>query len=56
LGAKIGIDATKKRPEDGFPRAWPEEIRMDPKVVARVEELLRSDAMLRRLLPSGPAA
>jgi 4-hydroxy-3-polyprenylbenzoate decarboxylase len=38
LGGKIGIDATRKRPDEGFPRAWPEEIRMDPKVVERIDE------------------
>ncbi|MCI4320293.1 MAG: menaquinone biosynthesis decarboxylase [Thermoplasmata archaeon] len=56
LGAKVGIDATKKRPEDGFPRAWPEEIRMDASIVTKIDALLRSDPALRRLLPSGPAA
>ncbi|MGA7922467.1 MAG: menaquinone biosynthesis decarboxylase [Thermoplasmata archaeon] len=41
IGGKIGIDATRKRPEDGFPRAWPPEVRMDPGVVRRVDELFR---------------
>jgi 4-hydroxy-3-polyprenylbenzoate decarboxylase len=49
-GAKIGFDATRKRPEDGFPRPWPEEIRMDPAVTARVDELAKSDPTLRALL------
>ncbi|MCI4332086.1 MAG: menaquinone biosynthesis decarboxylase [Thermoplasmata archaeon] len=49
-GAKVGIDATRKRAEDGFPRAWPEEIRMDPAVVGKVEELLHRDPALARLL------
>jgi len=48
-GGKVGIDATRKGPSDGFPRAWPEEIRMDPAVVARVDRLLTDDATLRRL-------
>jgi 4-hydroxy-3-polyprenylbenzoate decarboxylase len=26
FGAKIGIDATAKGPEDGHPRGWPEEV------------------------------
>ncbi len=49
LGAKVGIDATRKRPEDGFPRPWPEEIRSDPEVVARVEAVVRADPVLARL-------
>jgi 4-hydroxy-3-polyprenylbenzoate decarboxylase len=40
LGGKIGIDATRKRPDENFPRAWPEEIRMDPAVVARIDQLV----------------
>jgi 4-hydroxy-3-polyprenylbenzoate decarboxylase len=52
-GAKIGIDATKKGPEDGFPRPWPEEIHMDPEVVRRVNEILARDSALQRL--GGPA-
>ncbi|HEV2231145.1 MAG TPA: UbiD family decarboxylase domain-containing protein, partial [Thermoplasmata archaeon] len=49
-GAKIGIDATRKGPDDGFPRPWPEEIRMDPTVIARIDALLASDPRLLRLL------
>jgi len=32
-GSKMGIDATRKWPSEGFQRPWPEEIRMDPVVV-----------------------
>jgi 4-hydroxy-3-polyprenylbenzoate decarboxylase len=49
LGAKIGIDATKKGPEDGFPRAWPEEIRMDAATREIVDRLVASDPALARL-------
>lgn len=49
-GAKIGIDATRKRPEDGFPRAWPEEIRPDDATVRAVDQLLESDPVLARWL------
>ena len=49
-GAKVGIDATRKGPEDGFPRPWPEEIRSDPAVVASVERTIREDPVLARLL------
>jgi 4-hydroxy-3-polyprenylbenzoate decarboxylase len=54
FGAKVGIDATKKGPDDGFPRPWPEEIRMDPEVVTRVNELIARDPILKRLGASAP--
>jgi 4-hydroxy-3-polyprenylbenzoate decarboxylase len=50
LGGKLGIDATKKGPSDGFPRAWPEEIRMDPGVVQKVDGWFQNDPNFRRLL------
>lgn len=49
FGAKIGLDATRKGPSDGFPRPWPEEIRMDDAVVRKVEALLATDPSLRGL-------
>ncbi len=54
LGAKIGIDATKKGPSDGFPRAWPEEIRMAPATVERVDALVAADPVLKGLLTRRP--
>jgi 4-hydroxy-3-polyprenylbenzoate decarboxylase len=36
VGHKMGIDATKKLPEEGHPREWPDEIVMSPEVVAKV--------------------
>jgi 4-hydroxy-3-polyprenylbenzoate decarboxylase len=36
-GGKVGIDATRKLPTEGYRRGWPEEIVMDPTVVARVD-------------------
>ncbi len=48
LGAKVGIDATRKRPEDGFPRPWPEEIRSDPEAARAAERLLKEDPILAR--------
>lgn len=48
-GAKMGIDATKKGPADGFPRPWPDEIRMDPAVVERINGLIAKDPALQRL-------
>jgi 4-hydroxy-3-polyprenylbenzoate decarboxylase len=35
-GAKMGIDATRSWPQEGYGREWPEEIAMDPAVVQRV--------------------
>ena len=52
LGGKVGIDATKKSAADGFPRPWPEEIRMDPAVIARVDALVRTDPALARWFPA----
>ena len=39
-GSKLGIDATKKIPGEGFKRAWPPLIKMDDSVKAKVEKLL----------------
>jgi 4-hydroxy-3-polyprenylbenzoate decarboxylase len=37
FGMKMGIDATKKWPEEGHPREWPEAMDMDPDTRARVD-------------------
>jgi 4-hydroxy-3-polyprenylbenzoate decarboxylase len=39
IGTKLGIDATRKLAGEGFPRAWPPLIRMDPAVQARIDRL-----------------
>lgn len=36
-GSKMGIDATRKWPEEGFARPWPDEIVMSPEVKALVD-------------------
>lgn len=36
LGHKVGIDATRKRADEGYHRDWPPEIRMDEETRARV--------------------
>ena len=38
-GSKMGIDATRKWPEEGFDREWPTMIVMDPATKARVDAL-----------------
>ena len=37
FGGKMGIDATRKGPGEGFTRSWPDEIKMDPQVQQKVE-------------------
>ena len=39
FGSKMGIDATRKWPEEGFQRDWPDEIIMDDDVRERVDRL-----------------
>jgi 4-hydroxy-3-polyprenylbenzoate decarboxylase len=38
-GSKMGIDATRKWPEEGFTRDWPEVIAMTPDIIKKVDEL-----------------
>ncbi|MHC1710649.1 MAG: menaquinone biosynthesis decarboxylase [Solidesulfovibrio sp.] len=38
-GGKIGIDATKKGPEEGHMREWPDSLTMDAGVTARIDAL-----------------
>jgi 4-hydroxy-3-polyprenylbenzoate decarboxylase len=39
VGSKLGIDATKKLPGEGFKRAWPPLIQMDPAVKTKIDRL-----------------
>ena len=39
FGSKMGIDATRKRPEEGFTRRWPEVQVMSQEVKQRVDEI-----------------
>jgi 4-hydroxy-3-polyprenylbenzoate decarboxylase len=39
IGSKMGMDATKKIPGEGFKRPWPPLLKMDAAVKAKVEEL-----------------
>jgi 4-hydroxy-3-polyprenylbenzoate decarboxylase len=38
-GSKMGIDATRKWPEEGFGRSWPQVIEMDAATRARVDAM-----------------
>ncbi|HEU5069908.1 MAG TPA: UbiD family decarboxylase [Verrucomicrobiae bacterium] len=40
-GSKLGIDATKKLPGEGFKRPWPPLIKMDESVKAKIDTLFR---------------
>lgn len=41
IGTKLGIDATRKLPGEGFKRPWPPLIRMDESVQRKMDALLR---------------
>jgi 4-hydroxy-3-polyprenylbenzoate decarboxylase len=41
-GSKLGIDATKKIPGEGFKRAWPPLIKMDETIKRKVDELFQN--------------
>ena len=43
IGSKLGIDATKKFPGEGFKRPWPPLIKMDEGVKAKVEKLFNPE-------------
>jgi 4-hydroxy-3-polyprenylbenzoate decarboxylase len=38
-GSKMGVDATRKWPGEGFTREWPEVLRMTPEVKKKVDDL-----------------
>lgn len=38
-GSKMGIDCTRKWPEEGFTRPWPDVIEMDPEVKKKIDAL-----------------
>jgi 4-hydroxy-3-polyprenylbenzoate decarboxylase len=40
IGSKLGVDATKKLPGEGFKRSWPPLIKMDEAVRAKVDKFL----------------
>jgi 4-hydroxy-3-polyprenylbenzoate decarboxylase len=48
FGSKMGIDATRKWPTEGFTRPWPDEIVMDQPTKSKVETLWKSLHLDRR--------
>jgi 4-hydroxy-3-polyprenylbenzoate decarboxylase len=42
FGSKMGIDATRKWPEEGFSRPWPKRIEMDPAVKRKIDQLWKA--------------
>ena len=40
-GSKMGVDATKKWPTEGFTRRWPDVITMDADVKQRVDGICK---------------
>jgi 4-hydroxy-3-polyprenylbenzoate decarboxylase len=40
-GSKMGVDATRKWPQEGFERPWPKVIEMKPEIRRRVDDLWR---------------
>ena len=40
-GSKVGIDATRKWPEEGFQRPWPDVLKMDASVTKRVDRICK---------------
>jgi 4-hydroxy-3-polyprenylbenzoate decarboxylase len=45
-GSKMGVDATRKWPQEGFARRWPEVIRMSADVRARVDEMWKKAGLI----------
>jgi 4-hydroxy-3-polyprenylbenzoate decarboxylase len=39
FGGKVGLDATAKWPEEGYPRTWPEVVEMSAEVKGRVDQI-----------------
>ena len=41
-GSKMGLDATRKFPEEGFVREWPDVIEMDEATKGKVDAMWKS--------------
>ena len=42
MGTHMGIDATRKLPAEGYPRTWPELLKMDPAIKTKVDQIIAS--------------
>jgi 4-hydroxy-3-polyprenylbenzoate decarboxylase len=42
VGSKLGIDATRKLPGEGFKREWPPLIKMDDAIKAKIDQFRES--------------
>src|SRR5271168_1273217 len=40
IGSHMGIDATRKLPSEGYDRGWPELVRMDERVRAKIDQII----------------
>jgi 4-hydroxy-3-polyprenylbenzoate decarboxylase len=41
----MGIDATRKWPEEGFTRRWPDVIEMSPEIKQKVDEMWKKSGL-----------
>jgi 4-hydroxy-3-polyprenylbenzoate decarboxylase len=41
-GSKMGIDATRKWPAEGFHRPWPQMLTMSPEIKSKVEAICKN--------------
>jgi 4-hydroxy-3-polyprenylbenzoate decarboxylase len=52
-GSKMGLDATKKLPEEGFTREWPDVITMDDATKRRIDQIWPALGIGRRMSEGG---
>jgi 4-hydroxy-3-polyprenylbenzoate decarboxylase len=52
IGSKLGIDATRKLPGEGFKRPWPPIIAMDPAIKAKLRKAITGDISTLNVSPS----
>jgi 4-hydroxy-3-polyprenylbenzoate decarboxylase len=45
VGSKLGMDATRKLPGEGFKRPWPPLIKMDEAVKTKVKQILSGQGL-----------
>ena len=47
IGSHMGLDATRKLPGEGYTRGWPELVKMDAEVKAKVDNYLRTGQVIQ---------